>query len=254
MHKKIESIQNAKVKEWKKLHMKKTRQSSRQFMIEGVHLVEEALKYQSRIEVLLIVEGTDVPQVWFDQVEEIYELSPVVMKHLSQIETIQGVAAICAMPDKQPEVQNGSTYILVDRVQDPGNFGTIIRTAEAAGVQAVFFTKGTVDLYNDKVIRATQGAIFHFPVVEVDGVALIEACQSKGIPVYGTALKDSVHYKDVAPSDASLLIVGNEGAGVDEKLLERTDKNIYLPIFGQSESLNVAVAAGILLYYLKNEL
>lgn len=253
MHKRIESIQNAKVKEWKKLHMKKGRQSCRQFIIEGFHLVEEALKYKGQVEVLLIVEGTEIPEEWINQVEEIYDISPVVMKHLSQIETIQGVAAICRMPEHHVMIESGQRYLLVDQVQDPGNFGTIIRTAEAAGVQAVFFTRGTVDLYNDKVIRSTQGAVFHFPIVEVDGLQLIQACKEKGILVYGTALKNSQHYKKVTPSDKYMLIVGNEGAGVSPELLENTDKNIYLPIFGQSESLNVAVAAGILLYYLKNE-
>ena len=253
MHKRIESIQNLKVKEWKKLHTKKGRMAQQKFFIEGMHLVEEAFKYKSRIEVLLIVEGTDIPTDWLREIEEINYVTPDVMKHLSQIETSQGVAAICSVHTPSFQLEKGCSYLLIDQVQDPGNFGTLIRTAEAIGAKAVLYTKGTVDLYNDKVIRATQGAVFHFPILEVDGLETIHACREKGIPVYGSALQNAVDYREVSPTQEFLLIVGNEGSGVNKNLLNETTKNIYLPIFGESESLNVAVAAGILLYYLKNE-
>ena len=252
MDKRIESIQNPKVKEWKKLQTKKGRMQYRQFFIEGEHLIEEAIKHQSRVDVLLAVENTDVPVKWLEQITQMYWVTPVVMKYLSQIETSQGIAAICSMPVYDLELKNGCSYLLVDRVQDPGNFGTLIRTAEAIGVQAVLYTKGTVDVYNDKVVRATQGAIFHFPILEVDGLVCVHSCQEKGIPVYGSALQYVVHYQEVAPSNEFMLIVGNEGGGIDQHLLNQTTQNIYLPILGQSESLNVAVAAGILLYYLKS--
>ena len=151
MDKRIESIQNPKVKEWKKLQTKKGRMQYRQFFIEGEHLIEEAIKHQSRVDVLLAVENTDVPVKWLEQITQMYWVTPVVMKYLSQIETSQGIAAICSMPVYDLELKNGCSYLLVDRVQDPGNFGTLIRTAEAIGVQAVLYTKGTVDVYNDKV-------------------------------------------------------------------------------------------------------
>lgn len=135
-------------------------------------------------------------------------------------------------------------------MQDPGNLGTLIRTADACGVDAIVAGRGCVDIYNGKVVRSAQGSHFHLPVVSGNLFEWVKFLKEKGIPVFGTALENGVEFRSVPPQDAFALIVGNEGSGVNRDLLKETDKNLYIPIIGKSESLNVAVAAGILLYYL----
>ena len=138
--------------------------------------------------------------------------------------------------------------LLLDRVQDPGNLGTLIRTADAAGVDAIILGEGCADPYNPKVVRATQGSLFHLPLIKAD---LSEFIDELEIPVYGTALEEAIPFKQVEPSETFALLVGNEGQGVSEELLGKTTKNLYIPIYGKSESLNVGIAAGILMYYLR---
>ncbi|KPD01469.1 putative TrmH family tRNA/rRNA methyltransferase [Geobacillus sp. BCO2] len=143
------------------------------------------------------------------------------------------------------------TALLIDAVQDPGNLGTMIRTADAAGIDAVILGEGCADLYNAKVVRATQGSLFHLPVVNGDLAQWIARFKEQGIPVYGTALEKAVDYRTVPLSSSFALLVGNEGSGIRPELLGLTTENVYIPIYGQAESLNVAVAAGILLYSLQ---
>ncbi|VED73279.1 SpoU rRNA Methylase family protein [Staphylococcus aureus] len=138
--------------------------------------------------------------------------------------------------------------MLIDRVQDPGNLGTLIRTADAAGMDAVIMEKGTTDPYQDKVLRASQGSVFHLPVMTQDLDTFIT--QFNG-PVYGTALENAVAYKEVTSSDSFALLLGNEGEGVNPELLAHTAQNLIIPIYGKAESLNVAIAGSILLYHLK---
>ena len=138
--------------------------------------------------------------------------------------------------------------LLVDAVQDPGNIGTMIRTADAAGIDAVVLGKGSVDAFNPKTLRSAQGSHFHIPVVRGDLMEWIENLQQDGVRVYGTSLEESISYKAVEPSEAFALMVGNEGSGISPQLLAKTDENVIIPILGGAESLNVAVATGILLY------
>src|SRR5690625_734014 len=144
--------------------------------------------------------------------------------------------------------------VLVDSIQDPGNLGTIIRTADAAGFTKVVLGNGTVDMYNDKVIRASQGSIFHIPVVSKDLREEITILQSKNILVLASALEHAISYESVQVTGKSALIVGNEGSGIKKELLEVADKIVKIPIYGKAESLNVSVAAGILMYYMRKYL
>jgi TrmH family RNA methyltransferase len=127
----------------------------------------------------------------------------------------------------------------------------MIRTADAAGIDAVVVGKGSVDMYNPKVLRSAQGSHFHLPVLSGDLSEWITKLQAEDIPVYGTALENGVVFTEVDNKETFALLVGNEGSGVDKELLDKATQNLYIPIYGKSESLNVAVAAGILLYYLK---
>jgi TrmH family RNA methyltransferase len=139
---------------------------------------------------------------------------------------------------------------MIDAVQDPGNVGTMIRTADAAGIDAVILGKGTADAYNPKTVRSAQGSHFHIPILKGDLSDWLRAFKSQKIPVYGTSLKDSVTYNHVEPQSRFALIMGNEGSGLSQELLVKTDMNLKIPLLGQAESLNVAVATGILLYTL----
>lgn len=244
----IHSAKNPQVKNWKKLLTKKEREKTGTFLVEGFHLVEEALKAGVVLE-LIIGEETELPQRWNYGSIPVTLVTKEIIESLADTETPQGILAVCEEPRFQEGLQ-GKKFLLIDSVQDPGNLGTMIRTADAAGVDAVVAGVGCVDIYNAKVLRSAQGSHFHLPVMKANLFETIEKLKNENIPVYGTALENGVEFKSVSPSSAFALIVGNEGSGVDKEILKETDKNLYIPILGKSESLNVAVAAGILLYYL----
>ncbi len=248
----IESVKNNKVKQWKKLQKKKEREQSGTFIIEGFHLVEEALKVDNLVEEIIISEDRSIPKEWdLNHVELIYAV-PNVLKEISETETPQGVAAICRIQEENEYlIQPNQKILLLDNVQDPGNVGTMIRTADAAGMDMVILGEGCADLYSSKVIRSTQGSIFHLPILRGELKSYIKQCKELNTPVYGTSLQNGVPYQEVQPSNTFALILGNEGKGMAQEHLDMTDRNLYIPIHGQSESLNVGVAAGILMYYLR---
>lgn len=245
----IQSATNPKVKQWKKLLTKKERDKTGLFLVEGFHLVEEAVK-ASRVEEIILLEDTDLPSSFNYGATPITMIPKSIFVELSDTQTPQGILGVCSQPPKL-DVPNGQTYLLIDAVQDPGNLGTMIRTADAAGIDVVVVGEGSVDTYNPKVLRSAQGSHFHLPVVRGNIREWVLKLQEASIPVYGTALEGSVTYQSVQPSHAFALMVGNEGGGVDQELLQQTDANLFIPIYGKSESLNVAVATGILLYYLR---
>jgi len=248
--KRIESNKNPQIKQWKKLHTKKERDKNGIFMIEGFHLVEEALNNDAIIRELIISETIEIPKNWNVDNLAITIVTDKIMQEISDTDTSQGVAAICEQYSKI-EADSYSRVLLVDAVQDPGNLGTMIRTADAAGIDAVIIGDGSVDVYNSKVLRSTQGSIFHIPIMKENLHETIARLKQNGVKVYGTSLKNAIDYKEATIGDSFALIVGNEGNGVHPELLEKTDQNLYIPIYGKSESLNVAVAAGILLYHLR---
>lgn len=250
----ISSKQNSQVKEWRKLHTGKGRRKAGYYIIEGYHLIEEADRAGADLDLIIIAS---------DQVEigrelgylERYpyqEVSESVMADLALTQTPQGIMGLVKQPtsrqsDWRPQ---GSHYLMLDAIQDPGNLGTMIRTAHAAGYDGVILGEGTVDPYNDKAVRSSQGSLWHLDLVSLDLTEAIPRLQSAGIPVYATALNQQARdYRQVlTPGQATALILGNEGQGVNQQLLQLADQNIYIPMPGQAESLNVAVAAGILIF------
>ncbi|WP_078555436.1 TrmH family RNA methyltransferase [Bacillus alkalicellulosilyticus] len=249
--KRIESTSNQKVKQWKKLHTKKEREKTGLFIIEGVHLIEEALKSDLEIDTILADENFVFPPEWQAHNLDITYVTNAVLKEVSETLTPQGIIAVCRQLETADVDIQGGKYLLIDGVQDPGNVGTMIRTADAAGLTAVILGEGTVDVYNSKVIRATQGSLFHIPVYKGVLPEWIAACKQNNVPVFGTALEHASTYTAIEPQTDFALIVGNEGEGVSRGILEQTDQNLYVPLFGKAESLNVGVATGILLYYLR---
>jgi TrmH family RNA methyltransferase len=248
----IQSAKNPQVKQWKKLLTKKERDKTGTFLVEGFHLVEEALLAKN-IRQLIVSEETELPPRWNYGDIPVITVTDEIIKELSDTETPQGVIAVCRRNEENPALneQEWKSFLLIDSVQDPGNLGTLIRTADAAGVDAVVVGDGSVDIYNPKVIRSAQGSHFHLPVLRGNLFEWVEKLQKKRITIYGTALENAQPYKEISPASAFALVVGNEGNGVNKELIAKADKNLYIPILGKSESLNVAVATGILLYYLR---
>lgn len=244
----IRSAQNQKVKQWKKLQTKKEREKAGLFLVEGFHLVEEALK-NGQIKEIIIQDGLDLPPNFDFADIPITIVSAEIFKDLADTETPQGIIAVAYCQKEQ--IMKGKQFLLLDAIQDPGNLGTIIRTADAAGIDGVIVGEGSVDIYNPKVVRSAQGSHFHLPIIKGNLFEWVEKLKDEDIPIYGTSLKNGQPFTEIQPKGPFALIVGNEGNGVKEKLLEETDHNLYIPIYGKSESLNVAVATGILLYYLK---
>ncbi|WP_257346504.1 TrmH family RNA methyltransferase [Pseudalkalibacillus decolorationis] len=247
----ITSPKNGRVKEWKKLNSKKGREKANAYLIEGPHLVEEALLHHAAISNLITDESFRIPTNWHTGDITTWVVTSSVIKELSDTESPQGVIAIVEIEKKPFEINPQGTYLLIDGIQDPGNLGTIIRTADSAGVDGIILGPGTVDLHNSKVLRSTQGSLFHIAVITDQLEKWIDRFQREDVIVYGTSLQGGVPYTNENIPHGFALLLGNEANGVTTELLKKTNKNLFVPIYGKAESLNVAVAAGILLYGLK---
>ncbi len=220
--------------------------------MEGFHLVEEALRQDGLVLELLVSSGVSVPEEWLKGDYDVFEISTEISHLISETMTEQGVFAVVATSEPDMMLLYGKKLLLVDAVQDPGNVGTLIRTADAAGYDCVVLGKGSADLYNPKVIRSTQGSHFHIPVIQADLFDWIANLEEEGVPVIGAVLDDQAKsLNDMTKRDTLALMVGNEGNGISPELQDRLSEKVYIPIYGDSESLNVAVAAGILLYGLR---
>ncbi|EIT84417.1 23S rRNA methyltransferase [Fictibacillus macauensis ZFHKF-1] len=251
--KRIESEQNASVKQWKKLYTRKEREKKNQFIIEGPHLVEEALTHSVPIAHLIIDEDFVIPHTWNAHELDPWIVPKKIMRLLSDTEHPQGVIAICRMAEDNLEITPHGKYLMLDGVQDPGNLGSIIRTADAFGLDGVILGQGTADLYNSKVLRSTQGSLFHLHVVKGDLASYMKECQSQNVPVIVSALEGALPLTETKEAGPFALVVGNEGSGVSEDVKAAADRLVYVPMHGAAESLNVTVATGILLYELQRK-
>lgn len=220
--------------------------------MEGEHLAEEALKQEGAVLALIFREGISLPDGWETDDIQLIEITAQVEREITDTEHPQGIYAQCRIPEVSKENQEmWRSLLLVDAVQDPGNIGTMIRTADAAGIDAVILGKGCADPYAPKTVRSAQGSHFHLPVIRGDLLETVLHLKEKEIPVFGTALEGAVAYDEAGKQEAFALIVGNEGSGVDPDLLSKADKKLMVPLRGLAESLNVAVATGVLLYALR---
>ena len=251
MVKQITSVNNSYIKELLTLKDKKDRILKKSFIVEGYHLVEEALKHRLLDSVL----STDKEVLECIDVVNKYLVSDAVIKKLSTTKTPQNIIGVVKNNINSSFdallAKSDLKVIILDNVNDPGNLGTIIRTSAALGYDAVIASIETVDFYNEKVLRATQGAIFKIPLVKGDLVQLINTLKSHEVYIYGTSLKSSKSITDVAKQLKYGIIVGNEAQGVRDEVLAMCDQNIILPMEKDVESLNVGVAAAILMWELK---
>lgn len=178
---------------------------------------------------------------------EVYLVSENIFKDLCETVTPQGILAV--VKNRKVDFQNKEGfYILVDRVQDPGNMGTIIRTAHASGALGIITTKGTVDIYNDKTLRSTMGSIFNIPIIEDIDLKLLNNLKSMGFKLIVSSLDTDNNFYDIDLKTKAIIAVGNEGNGISNEISRLGDEKVKIPMPGGAESLNVAVSAAIMMY------
>ena len=230
------SIDNPKIKDIKKLHNKKYRDGL--FLVEGEHLVLEAYK-AGFLEELLIEENSR-----FSLDIKTNYLTKKVIKHISLLDTPSSIMGLCKK--KEGKLQ-GEKIVILSKIQDPGNLGTIIRSCLAFNVDTLVLNN-CVDIYNSKVIRATQGAIFNLNIVISDLKEIIKDLKKQDFIIYGTSINKGIVLKDVPKQEKNVIIIGNEGNGLTEETEKLCDKFINIEMNKNCESLNVAVATSIILY------
>ena len=242
----ITSKANSVVKNAKKLHQKKYRKSA--YLIEGWHLFEEAVQAGVTIEKIFALESYRDQLASFPQTVWVSE---DILLDLADSQTPQGIVAVVQKEEVEQADFSQGKFLFLEDVQDPGNVGTIIRTADAAGFTGVIVSDKSADIYSLKTLRSMQGSHFHLPIYRMSSQALLEKAKKDGIPVLATTLsEDSKNYRDVPHFDQFVLVMGNEGQGISPLMAESADQLVHISMKGQAESLNVAVAAGILIFHL----
>ena len=274
----ISSKDNKKIKYIRSLMEKGSiRKKDKAFVVEGIKLTDEALEYGKVLEVVcserlydeinssdlsgnrLLAENDKNITNYVKKESSLLVVSDTVFKSVSETKTPQGILAVVEMPDyglldkgflEQAYTKNGKIKLLVlEDTADPGNLGTIMRTAEAAGVTGVIMGKGTVDIFNPKVVRSTMGSIFRLPFVYVEDLKeTIKELKEQRISFYATHLKGKKSYKDIKYSDRSAILVGNEARGLSDEVADLADTYVLIPMQGKVESLNAAVAAALMMY------
>ena len=236
---KITSINNPKVAYWAKLKMKKYRDVEHLFIVESENLVNEALK-KGIVKEIITTEDKEYKV-------DTYNVTPEIMAKISSLVTPNKVMAVCnfILPD---DIKGN--VLLLDHIQDPGNLGTIIRSCVGFDVDTLVLGDTCVDLYNDKVLRASEGNIFKLDIVRMDLKDVMKTLKEKDIVIYGTDVNDGENIDKVENNSSFALVMGNEGNGVSDEVKALVDKNLYIKTSKKLESLNVGVATGIILYEL----
>lgn len=235
----INSVNNERVKFYKKLREKKYILENSMYIVEGEHLVKEAYNAGVLVEILL-TEGYD-----FDLDIKKTFLSKKVMESISNLKSVPNVMGVVKLINSN-EIK-GNKIVILDNVQDPGNVGTIIRCGLAFNVSTIVLSDDSVSLYNDKMIRASEGTIFNMNVVRMDIINAIEKIKKLGIKVYYADMAGTYNLDDLSVQ-AYALVLGSEGQGVSDKIKTLCDASISVPINSKCESLNVSVCGGIIMY------
>jgi TrmH family RNA methyltransferase len=247
MEQKITSRKNPLLQQVKKLlSSRKARQEAGLFAADGTKLLDEAVKFCPGLDTVILSEGVEakVP----DRVKVI-RVPGDVMESISPMETPQGALFLCKLPEKT-KFQPKKGCVILDGIQDPGNLGTMLRTADALDVPLVLL-EGCADPYSHKVVRSSMGAVFRTPVIQSTWTEVQAACKDAGIPIAVTALSDRA--KDIRSAALSQMavVIGSEGQGVRKEILEAADAELIIPMNPHCESLNAAVAATIVMWQMK---
>ena len=241
----ITSKANSVVKNAKKLHQKKYRKSA--YLIEGWHLFEEAVQAGVTIEKIFALESYRDQLAAFPQT---IWVSEEILRDLADSQTPQGIVAIVQKEEVGlPDLHQGK-FLFLEDVQDPGNVGTMIRTADAAGFTGVIVSDKSADIYSLKTLRSMQGSHFHLPIYRLPLATFVEEAKKSNLPILATTLsKESKDYRELSLLKDFVLVMGNEGQGISPVMAESADQLVHIGMKGRAERLNVAIAAGILMFY-----
>ena len=241
----ITSIHNEHIKELVKLKEKKYRDQTNTFLVETKHLVLEAYK-AGLIEELILEQDEIFPL----DIKPLY-VSKEVLKKLSSVESPSNVMAVVR---KRPlEEKYGEKILILDRIQDPGNLGTIIRSAVAFNIDTIICSPDTVDFYNPKVVRASQGMMFHIPIIVKNTKQIIKELKEQDYKIVGTKVTNGKDVRTASIYSHFALVIGNEGQGISQEIDELCDEYLYIKMNENCESLNASIAASILLYEINNK-
>ena len=241
----ITSVNNNQIKYYNSLHQKKTRDIENLYLVEGAHLVKEAFKLN-----LLdtIISSSENELNKYNGIKHIYVTDAIINK-LSTTQTPQNIIGVVRKEEK--DFQICDKMIILDGVSDPGNVGTIIRTSLALGVKTIILSSEAVDLYNEKLLRATQGAFFQANLYQMDLVKLYELLKENNIPLIATSLKANTNINELPKLSKYALCMGNEANGISKVTEENATYSVIIPLQNNIESLNVATSHAIILYQLE---
>lgn len=256
----ISSEQNQKIKILKKLYNRKNRRKKGKFVLEGYRIIDEALKSKTIFDNIYMSPdfyNSEQGQSLMDIFQKKYDLDTLVivkkklLNKISATNSSQGVVGV--VNEIEYELREvffkKEILLLLDRIQDPGNMGTIIRTAVAAGVDGIIILKGSVDIYNLKVLRATMGAIFKIPLIQnISLDKFFYLFNNNRYKLISTDLSAEKYYHKLDYREPSIIAIGNEANGLQEKIIANSDYTIKIPVIGEIDSLNAAIATGIILY------
>ena len=248
METKITSRKNPLIQQVRKLlSSKKEREQAGLFVADGTKLLHEAVRYYPGLETVLLTEAI---QMELPEGVEVVRVSEEIMEYVSPMETPQGALFLCRLPEQKPWKVCGG-MLLLDGIQDPGNVGTILRTADALDIP-VALLEGCADPYNHKTVRASMGAVFRKQPIQTTWEQAKALCREAGVPIAVTAL--SARAKDIREEKLSCLavVIGSEGRGVRPEILEQADRELIIPMNAHCESLNAAIAAAIVMWQMKN--
>ena len=258
----ISSKDNELIKHIKKLKDKKHRDESNEYIIEGVKLIEEAVKENAKIKKIIICEDTtrtyEIPTHIMYEIAK-YEcvyVTDKIFASITQVTNPQGIMAIIEKGDADVQIDYSQDIIVaLDDVQDPGNLGTILRTVDSIGLNQIIVSKGTADAFNSKVVRSTMGAIFRVKIIEVENLPqAIKEMRRHHFKLMVTSLQTENSIYDIQ-FNKKIIVIGNESNGVSKEVQEMADEKAKIPMIGKTESLNASVAAGVVMYeYVRQKL
>lgn len=258
----ISSKDNELIKHIKKLKDKKHRDESNEYIIEGVKLIEEAVKENARIKKIIVCEDTtrtyEIPTHIMYEIAK-YEcvyVTDKIFASITQVTNPQGIMAIIEKGDTDAQIDYTQDIIVaLDDVQDPGNLGTILRTVDSIGLNQIIVSKGTADAFNSKVVRSTMGAIFRVKIIEVENLPqAIKEMRRHHFKLMVTSLQTDNSIYDIQ-FNKKIIVIGNESNGVSKEIQEMADEKAKIPMLGKTESLNASVAAGVVMYeYVRQKL
>ena len=251
----ITSKENALIKQIIKLKEKKHRDNYCKYIVEGVKLIKEAIQENAKIDEIIVREdalNSELLQKHLGECIEKFKCTKVpsnIFKLITEVENSQGILAIIEKTSQEQKIDYTQDIILaLDDVQDPGNLGTIIRTADSVGLKQIIVSKGTVDAYNSKVIRSTMGAIFRVKIIYAENLAkTLNEIKQKNYEIMVTSLDTKESIYDIKLKN-KIIVIGNEANGVSKEIIDIADKKAIIPMFGKTESLNASVATGVILY------